>query len=151
MQGTNYKKTYGVITLLFVLPLLGIGMLIIESDSYFWHLVYIAGCLSGAGLIIATYCTRCNCRANCNHILPGRLASLLPKPKSETYTPATYSIVALSLMFIVLFPLLWAHHHLFMVMVFLIGWSLNYLIIRFKICSGCLNRRCPLARNAQNS
>ncbi|KDE56068.1 hypothetical protein [Methanoculleus sp. MH98A] len=109
-----------------------------------YALVYLAVAALLVGTVIAAFCTKCPLRGEkCLHVLPGRLAALLPARRGE-YTAVEVAVVVVALLLILAIPQYWL---LSQVPLFALFWVLagtgTFLILR-RVCPGCGNRCCPL-------
>ena len=141
MQG----KFHGVFSLILMMAAVAIALFYTISQSPGWGLVYLVIVISANPIVLYAYCAKCLCRENaCSHVIPGKLACLLPQRKQGPYALADYvwTILALAALFGFPIPWLWRSKILFF------GYLLLLLIglteILYYMCRTCCNENCPI-------
>jgi hypothetical protein len=107
-------------------------------------LVYLAVAAFLFGTVIAVFCTKCPVRGRgCVHILPGRLAALLPA-RRVNYTAMDIVAVVAALLIIAAIPQYWLLSQApFFALFWVFAGAGVFLILR-RVCPRCDNVCCPL-------
>jgi hypothetical protein len=134
----------GVFSLTLLTGAVIVGTAAIGLADPLYALAYLAVAALLVGMVIAVFCTKCPLRGEkCLHILPGRLAALLPA-RQGTYTAVEIAAVSAALLLIAALPQYWL---LSQVPLFALFWAFAgtgvFLILR-RVCPVCGNRCCPL-------
>ena len=111
------------------------------STLYGW--LYLAVCAAAAGVVLATFCTKCPCRENCGHVLPGKIVKRLGDRQPGPYSLAELSATTLSILILLGLPQVWLWRYPSALAVF---WALvigAVIQIRLIVCRACGNAHCP--------
>ncbi len=141
-------KFHGVLSLSLIGGSILIGLYAILRENISAGLFYLL--LSGfcTLAIVYAYCCKCQCRAHgCSHVLPGKLAGMLPKRKQGPYTAADISTVVIALLIMIAVPQLWLAKVPPLLLTFWLFFAAALLEILLFVCSACHNRQCALCRN----
>ncbi len=137
------RQFHGVTSAGFVAIAIIIAAVAMFQASLTLGVVYLAICALGAGAIIYTYCAKCPCKANCAHVLPGKMALIFDRQPGP-YTPTEVSVLVLAGLLLVGLPQFWLWRHTGM---FIAHWMLIAVAlvqVRTVVCRGCDNVYCPL-------
>jgi hypothetical protein len=104
---------------------------------------YLVICVASPWVIITAFCARCTCKAECAHVLPGRIAQLMER-KPGPYRPAELLATGLALLSLIGFPLLWLWHYPASLVAFCLLNAVAFFQIRLVACRTCENADCPL-------
>lgn len=139
------RQHHGLVSLGFIFFAVAVGYYAIFPFSTFLAAGYVViGVLSGL-LIMLAYCTKCPVKESCSHIIPGRIAELLPPRRSGPYTLFEYAVVAFAVGVLVLVPQYWLLSNYWLLALF---WGLlliGFVDLRLCVCRGCGNMYCPLS------
>lgn len=141
-------KFHGVFSLSLIGGSILIGLYAILRENLSAGLLYLL--LSGlcALTVVYAYCCKCQCRGHCcSHVLPGKLAGMLPKRKQGPYTAADISTVVIALLVIITVPQLWLAKASSLLLAFWLFFAAALFEIIFFVCSTCQNKQCALCRN----
>lgn len=143
------KFNFGVFSLLTIGAALGLGFGFMIYMSVLAAIIYLVVILAGGYLILMSYCRKCpHCNNNtCRHYFPGKIAKRLPYKKTGKYTVMEISTVIVSVLILFAVPLFFLAESLVIMIVYLLLWGLGVLMVRLRVCPGCLNRWCPICPN----
>lgn len=137
------RRQHGVWSLVLVFVAIMIGAVSIKQSSIFIALVYIGLSLVSLVIVIYSFCSKCPCRHDCGHVLPGKLTELLPKRVQGPYEKLDYFGVSLPFLFIIGFPQFWLVAQLQLIVTFWVLLIIAVIEITKKVCKGCGNKLCP--------
>jgi hypothetical protein len=142
------KKFLGVTTLIMVNISVIIGFIGILYFSLILSLIYAGIIVISSFSIVYAYCAKCSCRfKDCAHVLPAKLACILPERKDLDYTKTDNLILITSLILLLGFPQYFLWHN---TRFFILFWGLVVLSsvpIYLYLCKRCCNKKCALNRN----
>lgn len=141
---------HGVVSLFLIFGAVVVAFVGVSASSPVNALIYGAACVMGAGIMVFSYCSKCACNVKgCGHVLPGKLARLLPARKPGKYCLWDYLGVVFPLGFILVFPQFWLKETPFLWGLFWILVVLAFMEIIIYVCRGCANTNCAL-QNVRN-
>jgi len=140
------NRFHGIVSLLLIFIAVGTGALAVSYASATYTVIYIGIFLAGMGCILHFYCLKCPCRSDCAHILPGKVADLLPERESHRYTALDLTATVVSLGVIILFPQYWLWKQKAFFIAFWIIFLAGTVEILFFVCKTCKNEQCPFQR-----
>ncbi|MDV4343733.1 hypothetical protein HL657_11260 [Methanoculleus sp. YWC-01] len=109
-----------------------------------YALAYLAVAALLVGTVIAAFCTKCPLKGKgCLHILPGRLAALLPARQGK-YTAVEIAAVLVALLLIAAVPQYWLLSQVPLLALFWLLAGTGVFLINRRVCPVCGNRCCPL-------
>ena len=106
--------------------------------------IYLVGSLTVWLVFVYAFCAKCPVHDQCNRVLMGLVAGLMPKRDAGAYTKAELLAVLVFFAFVLLFPLYWLIRQPLLLLVFLVLFAGNLVLTHFTCCRGCGNRFCPL-------
>lgn len=141
------NKIHGI----FSIALIGISLLIaLLTVTYFNQLMgvlYLLLEISLLLLIIYSYCCKCDCKEhNCGHVIPGRIAMVLPKRSQGRYSTADISSLIIAFLILLIFPQFWLWKSTFLLVAFWISLIIAGIDIVLFVCPSCKNRNCVLCK-----
>ncbi len=137
--------SYGIVSLFLILMAVATSLGAVFPLSPVMAGMYLVVVLLGTLLILVSYCSKCPCRdSDCSHVLPGKLASLLPKRKEGPYSFADVLFTAMGIAAILLMPQLWLIHNIPSLVLFWGFIAVAVFMIVFLVCPDCSNRFCFL-------
>lgn len=120
------------------------GAAAIARAAPLYALAYLAVAALLAGTVIAVFCMKCPLRGErCLHILPGRLATLLPARQGK-YTAVEIAAVLAALLLIAAVPQCWLLSQVLPLALFWVLAGTGAFLILRRACPKCGNRCCPL-------
>jgi hypothetical protein len=140
-------KFHGVLTLVFLLLALAVGLVGISLRAALPAVVY--GLIVAAGLpaLVHLFCGKCACRGEgCLMVLPGRLSLRMPSRKSDSYTKADFAGILGILVVLAVFPLYWLWQTKALLALFALFGLAAHAEIMLVVCRACGNCRCPVNR-----
>jgi hypothetical protein len=140
------RQVHGLISLGFIFIAVAVGAYAIFVSSTFLAALYaIISALSGL-LVLLAYCTKCPKKESCAHVIPGRIAKLLPPRRTgRPYSLFEYAVVAFGIGVIVLVPQYWLLSNYWLLAAFWVLLLIGFVEIRLCVCRGCGNVYCPLS------
>ncbi|MCU0914334.1 MAG: hypothetical protein MUC88_07220 [Planctomycetes bacterium] len=93
---------------------------------------------------VYAFCARCPVHEQCNRVVMGLAAGLMPQRAAGAYTRVELLAVLAFFGFVVLFPLYWLMRQPRLLLVFLILFAGNLILTHFTCCRGRGNRFCFL-------
>ena len=106
--------------------------------------IYLAGSLVVWLVFVYAFCAKCPVHDQCNRVLMGLVAGMMPKRDAGAYTRVELLAVLLFFAFVALFPLYWLIGQWLLLLVFLALFAGNLVLTHFTCCRGCGNRFCFL-------
>ncbi len=106
--------------------------------------VYLVGSIIVWLVFIYAFCAKCPVHDQCNRVVMGCVAGLMPKRDAGPYTRAELLAVLLFFSFVALFPLYWLIRQPLLLVAFLVLFAGNLVLTHFTCCQGCGNRFCFL-------
>ncbi|SCL75167.1 hypothetical protein L21_1058 [Methanoculleus chikugoensis] len=121
-----------------------VGAVAIALAAPLYAPAYLAAAALLVGTVIAVFCTKCPLRGKgCLHVLPGRLAALLPARQGK-YTAVEIAIVVVALLLIAAVPQYWLFSQVPLLALFWVLAGTGAVLILRRVCLVCGNRCCPL-------
>jgi len=120
-----------------------VGMYAVLLISTEMGLVYVAIVLLGKTALIFAFCSKCVCRAECGHVLHGKLTRLLPARKQGPYSALDYVGLLIPLALMLAFPQFWLWQNKALLFVFWAAFVVAMIKIRMFVCRSCGNEICP--------
>ena len=106
--------------------------------------IYLVGGIVVWLVFVYAFCAKCPVHDQCNRVVMGLVAGMMPKRAAGAYTRAELLAVLLFFAFVVLFPLYWLIRQPLLLVVFLVLFAGNLVLTHFTCCKGCGNRFCVL-------
>jgi len=139
------REQHGVWSLILIFLSIAVGTISIVLSSLVFALLYIIICLASFMIIVYSFCAKCPCRHHeCGHILPGKLAKLMPKRAEGPYTLRDYSGVLIPFLFVIGVPQIWLAGRVQLMVMFWLLIIFALVEIVLKVCKGCGNKYCPI-------
>lgn len=140
-MGSKFHGAFSLI-LISLSVVIAAGHLI--ANSIGWGLFYLGILALANPMILYSYCAKCLCREDgCSHVLPGKLARLLPARKPGPYSFRDYLVTAISLAAVIGFPQFWLWRSKGLWILFWILVATGLVEILFFVCRSCRNANCP--------
>lgn len=140
----NYRF-HGVFSLFLFSAAIVTGFLAIMNDSLTAGLIYAALAALSVVIILYAYCAKCEIKKDaCRHMIPGKIATMMPHREADRYTVLDYCGVAIPLVIIFGFPQIWLAAHGTLILIFWLLVVLGLVEILIFVCRGCDNRKCPM-------
>ena len=95
-------------------------------------------------VFVYAFCAKCPVHDQCNRVVMGLVAGMMPKRAAGAYTREELLAVLSFFSFVVLFPLYWLIRQPLLLPVFLVLFAGNLILTHFTCCRGCGNRFCLL-------
>jgi hypothetical protein len=125
-----------------------IGIIAISFTNKLLTVIYVAITIVSFGGVLYFYCLKCPSKDNCcGHVLPGKLAVLFPKRKSEKYSSFDILATLIALALIIVFPQYWLWKYKILFFVFWLIFAIATLEILLFVCKECKNEKCPMCPN----
>jgi len=106
--------------------------------------IYLVGGIIVWLVFVYAFCAKCPVHDQCNRVVMGLVAGMMPKRAAGAYTRGELLAVFLFFGFVVLFPLYWLRGQPLLLLVFLVLFAGNLVLTHFTCCRGCGNRFCLL-------
>ena len=106
--------------------------------------IYLVGAILVWLVFVYAFCAKCPVHDQCNRVVMGLVAGLMPKRAAGAYTRAELLAVLLFFAFVALFPLYWLIRQPLLLLVFLVLFAGNLVLTHFTCCKGCGNHFCFL-------
>jgi hypothetical protein len=106
--------------------------------------IYLVGSLTVWLVFVYAFCAKCPVHDQCNRVVMGFVAGMMPKRAAGPYTRAELLAILLFFSFVALFPLYWLIRQPLLLVVFLVLFAGNLVLTHFTCCKGCGNRFCML-------
>ncbi len=106
--------------------------------------IYLVGDIIVWLIFVYAFCAKCPVHDQCNRVVMGFVAGMMPKRDAGAYNKRELLAVLLFFGFVVLFPLYWLIKQLLLLLVFVILFGGNLILTHFTCCKGCGNRFCIL-------
>lgn len=140
-------KKHGIISIVIVFLAFVIGITAIFLERPDLAFLYILIILAGFLIIMYSYCTKCEGRFNCGHVIIGKIAQWLPVRKNGSYTKLDYIGVILPFLIVLVFPQIWLWKIKWMFFAFWILLIIAVLEINKYVCTKCVNVKCVMCKN----
>jgi len=106
--------------------------------------IYLVGAIVVWIVFVYAFCAKCPVHDQCNRVVMGLVAGMMPKRAAGPYTRGELLAVFVFFGFVVLFPLYWLVRQRLLLLVFLVLFAGNLILTHFTCCKGCGNRFCLL-------
>ena len=106
--------------------------------------IYLVGGIIVWLVFIYAFCAKCPVHDQCNRVVMGLVAGMMPKRVTGSYNKSELLAVFFFFGFILLFPLYWLIRQPILLAVFLALFGGNLVLTHFTCCKGCGNRFCML-------
>jgi Na+/H+ antiporter NhaA len=137
-------KRPGVIALCLLATSVIAGLYGISRYSMTAAGIYLVGGIIVWLVFVYAFCAKCQVHDQCNHVVMGLVAGMMPKRAAGPYTRVELLAVFLFFAFVALFPLYWLIRQRLLLVVFLVLFAGNLVLTHFTCCKGCGNRFCML-------
>ncbi len=137
-------KLPGVIALCLLAASVLAGLYGISRYSVAAAGIYLVGSISVWLVFVYAFCAKCPVHEQCNRVVMGFVAGLMPQRAAGAYTRVELLAVLLFFAFVALFPLYWLIRQPLLLLVFLALFAGNLVLTHFTCCKGCGNRFCFL-------
>ena len=137
------NKFHGVFSLILISAAVVMALVYLFGVALGWGLIYLGIVVLANPLVLYSYCSKCLCRDDaCSHVLPGKLARLLPLRESGPYTLMDYLGTALPLIALIGFPQFWLWQNRTALIFFWIMIVIGLIEILIFVCRDCSNTNC---------
>jgi len=141
------RRNAGVTSILLILAAVLVGAEAMAKVSISFAVEYLAGSAFLGTITVAAFCTKCPEKGErCVHILPGKIAAVLPERKPGPYSPIDLAGVGIPALVVVLAPQYWLTKSPVLFLVFWVFAAGGLFLIRTDVCTGCGNRQCPMKK-----
>ena len=141
------RYVHGLASLVLVAASLAIALAVVGRQSPAWGGAYLALLVVGSVAVLWAYCAKCPCReTGCGHVIPGRLARLLPGRRQGPYTLRDYLGLTLPLGLMVIVPQVWLVKAPTAMLLFWLLLAAGVIDILVVVCKGCGNAFCVVRR-----
>ena len=141
---------YGIISLLLMLDAIAVALVSIGQQSMLMAGVYLFLFVLAIIIIAITYCTKCICRGNCNHLIIGWLSMKLSEQRLGKYSTNDLIFgVVLPFLPVVIIPQFYLYQNIFYLILFWLLIGIAALEINFYVCKGCKNIKCAMCKTQQ--
>ncbi len=106
--------------------------------------IYLVGGIVVWLVFVYAFCAKCPVHDQCNRVVMGLVAGMMPKRAAGPYTRGELLTVAVFFGFVALFPLYWLVRQPLLLVAFLVLFAGNLVLTHFTCCKGCGNRFCML-------
>ncbi len=106
--------------------------------------IYLVGGIIVWLVFVYAFCAKCPVHDQCNRVVMGLVAGMMPKRAAGAYTGGELLAVAVFFGFVALFPLYWLVRQPLLLVAFLVLFAGNLVLTHFTCCKGCGNRFCML-------
>jgi len=137
-------KIHGVAFLVLATAAWLFGMKTTISFSLFWGMLDLLVIVASFAAVIFFYCAKCPARKACSHVVPGYLTGFFPKRRTEPYSVADITVMALAFIIMTAFPLYWLAKDLRTLLIYVIVLSVAVIELRLNVCKDCRNIYCVL-------
>ncbi len=137
-------KVPGVIALCLLATSIIAGLYGISRYSATAAGIYLVGAILVWLVFVYAFCAKCPVHDQCNRVVMGFVAGLMPPRAAGAYTRGELLAVLLLFSFVLLFPLYWLISQPLLLVVFLALFAGNLVLTHFTCCKGCGNRFCFL-------
>ncbi len=142
----KYNK-HGIISIVVAFLAFVLAIAAISYNRSILAFIYILIILSGFVIIIYSYCTKCEGRFSCGHVVIGKIAQWLPHRVNSSYTNLDYMGVIIPFLIILIFPQIWLWKIKWMFVLFWILLIVAVFEIKKFVCTRCVNTKCVLCKN----
>lgn len=123
---------------------LAVGLVAVWRDSPLLGLFYSCVLLVALPVVLWAFCAKCPGRdTGCGHVLPGRVAALMPRREPGAYSLPDLLITLSALAAILLTPQPWLWSSPAWLAAFWLPALAALVEIRRCVCPGCANENCP--------
>ena len=149
MKTIHHKRLnfHGIKSAVMYFMAFGIGIASVIKYSVVMGIISFILVVLALVCVSLVYCSKCNCRTNCNHWILGKMSVLLSRQREGTYT--SYEIIfglVVPLVIAIAFPQYWLIKNN---VLFFIYWGLMIIAgleVYLFVCKQCSNKKCALCR-----
>ncbi len=124
-----------------------VALVSIAQESMIMAAIYLLLFMASFVIISISYCSKCSCRENCNHLIMGWISQKLSKKKYGAYTKKEIVFgVVLPLIPTLLIPQFYLYHNTLYLVLYWLLFGIAGLEIYFYVCKGCKNTKCLMRR-----
>jgi hypothetical protein len=144
------REVHGLISLFLIVVAIMIGVISIFTASLPMAAAYLVIIFLSTIVIIYSFCSKCACRSEgCGHVLPGKIAGLLPPREEGTYTFPDIGGLVISIILLFGFPQYWLWGNMILMVIFWVFIIIGLTEIRIYVCPRCSNENCPICTKAE--
>lgn len=141
------RHVHGYISVLFVFAAMNIGFIALHKHSFSLAICYAILTIFAYCIVAVVYCSKCQCRDTCNHLLIGMLSKFLSRPNLSPYTKTDVIFgVAIPVGITILLPQFWLSKYPALLLSFWVLLLIGTIEIIFFVCKGCENKKCSMCR-----
>jgi hypothetical protein len=145
------RTSHGLVSLALLLGGLVVGLVAAFLRSFAAGAVLAATTAVALVTVVYAYCGKCACRDHaCGHVVPGRVAALLPSRRSGDYTRGDHLAVVVSFAALIGLPQLWLWRIPALGISFWVLLMSAVAEIRRFVCPGCENDLCAVHPGADD-
>ena len=145
------RKILGLFSLACVTTALVLAVITLFSSDFWFGIIYLILIAGSSMTIVLSFCTKCSCKRNCAHVLPGLATRLFKNRPPGVYTKTEMILLIAGLVLILAFPQFWLVRDCKLFFCFWILNMVGLLIIVKNICVCCGNKFCPLNRSGKST
>lgn len=125
-----------------------VGLYAVITASFNAGILYAVLLLVLPVIIIYSFCTKCSCKSEgCGHVMPGKIAGLMPDKSGQKYTGCDMAGVIIPFLILVIFPQPWLYTNTLLPIIFWVVLAASLAYIRLYVCIGCENTECPFCKD----
>ena len=144
---TRKVNIHGIISLLLILDATAVATISIAQQSALMAGIYLFLFFASLVIISITYCAKCNCRGNCNHLIMGWVSKKLSKKRYGGYTTKDIIFgVLVPFLPTMIIPQFYLYHNLLYLLLYWVLFGLAALEINFYVCRSCRNSKCLMCK-----
>ena len=140
-------RTNGVLVLVEACIASMLAAAVLFQISWLWALGYLLMCAVGCGSIIYAYCAKCPCRANCGHVVPGKIAIALTHRDTSPYTMLEIGVVGVAVTLMYALPVFWLWRSPIVFAPYALLMLVAFLQAQIVLCRNCNNIYCPARKD----
>lgn len=142
------RKIHGIISLTMLMVPFIVGLYAVITASFNAGILYAVLLLVLPVIIIYSFCTKCSCKSEgCGHVMPGKIAGLMPDKSGQNYTGRDMAGVIIPFLILVIFPQPWLYTNTLLPIIFWVVLAASLAYIRLYVCIGCENTECPFCKD----
>lgn len=142
------RKVHGIVSLTVLMIPFAAGLYAVITASLNAGLLYAALLLVLPMIIIYSFCAKCSCKSDgCGHVLPGKIAALMPDRRGKKYSGLDMAGVIIPFLVLVIFPQPWLYGNTLLPIIFWVVLAVSLAYIRLYVCIGCENTECPFCED----
>lgn len=141
------SNIHGIISIIMYLLTFGIGVYSVVLYSLLLGLLYFLFIVYAFIAVAVVYCSKCQCREHCNHIIIGKISVLASKKNNSPYTLFDIVIGLAPMLLAIIFPQYWLIHNPALITGFWLLLLTGGLEAYLFVCNKCMNYKCKMCRN----